>query len=87
MENPEITGLPYAPWLEEALQGLVNFPVKGICMYVTTETGDVYSNYYNMNMADKIYVAGLIQQDAMYDSLEANGMVEFDDEDGEKEGA
>ena len=79
--NPDFNNIPYAQWLEKALQELIEFPVKGICMYAITEKGDVYSNYHNVSMADKLLIAGFINQDAMLDSLAANGIVEYIDED------
>lgn len=83
MEAQDLSTLHYAPWLEKALQELVNFPVKGICMHAITDNGDVYSNYYQIPMKDKLTIAGTIQQDAMYDSLAANGVIQYDDEDEE----
>lgn len=80
MEEKDFSTLHYAPWLEKALQELLNFPVKGICMHAITENGDVYSNYYQIPMKDKLTIAGTIQQDAMYDTLAANGIIQFDDD-------
>lgn len=34
-------------------------------------------------MGDKILLSGLIQQDAMFDSLEANGIIQYDNDDGD----
>ena len=31
-------------------------------------------------MGDKLLVAGIIQQDAMFDSLAANGVIDYDDD-------
>lgn len=76
MEEKDLTKIPYAQWLENALQELIKFPVKGICMYATTENGEIYSNYHNISMMDKVTIAGLIQQDATVDSLIANGFIE-----------
>lgn len=72
--------LSYAEWLENALQELVKFPVKGICMFATTEDGAIYSNYHEISMMDKLTIAGLIQTDATTDSLIANGLVKSIDE-------
>jgi hypothetical protein len=84
MHEKDFTTLPYAPWLEKALQELLNFPVKGLCMYAITENGDVYSNYYEISMKDKLTIAGYIHQDAMYDSLAANGVIQYDDDEEEE---
>ena len=76
----DIKELSYAPWLEQALQELVEFPVKGLCMFAFTEDGAVYSNYHEISMMDKLTLAGLIQQDAMYESM---GIQQEDDENKE----
>ena len=75
-ERPNINELPYAEWMEKALQELVKFPVKGICMFATTDDGAIYSNYYEIPMMDKLTIAGLIQTDATTEALVANGLVE-----------
>jgi hypothetical protein len=73
--KPNITELPYAPWLEGALQELVGFPVKGICMFAVTPDGAVYSNYHDISVMDKLTISGLIQMDATTESLIANGQI------------
>jgi len=83
MNENELNKLPYAQWLENALQELVKFPVKGICMYATTENGEIYSNYHNISMMDKLTIAGLIQTDATVDSMVVNGYIQTEDEDEE----
>lgn len=84
----DIFNLPYAKWLEQTLQELVKFPVKGICISATSTDGEVYVNYHDISMADKLVISGLIQQDAMLDTMAANGMVEYaeDEEGGESDG-
>lgn len=87
--NPnDIFSLPYAKWLEKTLQELVKFPVKGICISATTGEGEVYVNYHNVSMADKLVISGIIHQDAMLDTMAANGMIEYaeDEEGGEVNG-
>lgn len=83
-----VFSLPYAKWLEKTLQELVTFPVKGICISATSNNGEVYVNYHDVSMADKLVISGLIQQDAMLDTMAANGMVEYaeDEEGGEANG-
>ena len=82
MDEKDLSKLSYTPWLENALRELVNFPVKGICMFATTENGEIYSNYSDgISFMDKITIAGLIQQDATMETLIANGYVEEPDED------
>lgn len=75
-----IKELPYAQWLETALQDLIKFPVKGICINAIGTDGLIYTNYHDMSMSDKITVAGFIQQDAMLDTLRANGFIKDDEE-------
>lgn len=80
-ERPNLNDIPYAPWLESALQELVTFPVKGICMFAVAEDGCVYSNYHEMSIMDKLTISGLIQMDATTDSLIANGQIKpFEEE-------
>lgn len=85
-----LNNITYAKWLENALQELIKLPVKGICLNAVTESGEAYTNYYQISMTDKLTIAGLIQQDAMLDSLAANGVISYvedeeDEEDGEEE--
>ena len=84
----DIRNMPYAEWLEKTLQELVNFPVKGICIAATTNTGDFYVNYHNVSMCDKLTIAGLVNQDAMLDTMAANGIIEYseDEEGGDNNG-
>ena len=78
-----INELPYAAWLEKNLRDLIATPIKSICICAVSEDGDMYRDYYKATMLDKILIAGVVQQDAMYDSMAANGMVEYaeDEED------
>lgn len=75
-----IRKLPYAEWLEHCLQELITFPVKGIAIFATSENGTVYNNYHELSMADKLVVAGLIQQDAMLETMQVNGLIESIDD-------
>lgn len=75
-----ITEMPYAKWLEQTLHDISSLPVKGIALLVSTENGDSYTNYYNVSMADKFIMAGLIQQDSALDMLVSNGIIQYEDE-------
>lgn len=87
MPENNLENIPYAAWLEKTLQELIKLPVRAIGITALTDNGEVYSSYYNTTMADKLVVAGIIQQDAMFDSMAANGIVEYvDDEEGEPDG-
>ena len=83
MANNNLNQLPYAEWLEKALHDAINMPVEGISLTVILKGGEAYTNYYNINMMNKLTIAGLVQQDAMLDSLAANGLIEYADEEGE----
>lgn len=76
----DIFELPYAKWLENTLREMTTYPIKGICLNAITENGEAYTDYYQISMTDKLIIAGLIQQDAMLDSLAANGVIEYTDE-------
>ena len=75
-----LSNIPYAQWLETALQEMIKFPVKGICINAVSTDGTVYTNYYKISMNDKLLVAGLLQQDAMIDTLTINGFIKQEDE-------
>lgn len=76
MPNPDLSKIEYIPWLEQALQELVAFPVKSICMFAVANDGAVYINYHNVRVGDKIKIAGLIQQNAMIDRLRNEGLID-----------
>lgn len=83
--NNNLNNIPYAQWLEQTLQSVINLPIKGICISGVLENGEVYTDYHKVNMMDKIKIAGIIQQDAMIDSLAANGYIDYADEEDEEE--
>lgn len=70
----------YAAFMEETLKGMINLPVEGICVITKLSGGAVFTNYYNSGMTDKITYAGIIQQDAMLDSLKANNLLKENEE-------
>lgn len=78
-----ITDMPYAKWLEQTLRDISNIPVRGMVVSCILEDGNTYTNYWKTSMGDKILLSGLIQQDAMFDSLEANGVIQYDNDDGD----
>ena len=83
MTEPIINNLPYAAWLEKNLQDLIKLPLRSICISAVSADGDIYRDYYNANMVDKITMAGIIQQEAMLDSMAAHGIIEYEEEDEE----
>lgn len=76
----DITKLPYAEWLEDALKSMSALPLRSIAILGITENGDMYNDYYNANVSDKIMISGFVQQDAMFESLKASGYITDDDE-------
>ena len=55
-------------------------PYENSCYTGIDERGDTYVDYYGASMGDKLLLAGLIQQDAMLDTLEANGIIKSEDD-------
>ena len=84
--NNNLNNLPYAKWLEQALHDIIGLPVKGIALTTVLDGGDAYTNYYNISMADKLVISGLVQQDAMIDSLAASGLIRYADEEDDSNG-
>ena len=76
----DLKDLPYATWLEQSLQNIIGKPVRSMCILTKFDTGDVGTGYYDCSVADKLLFAGFIQQDAMLDTMIANGMIEDDEE-------
>ena len=94
MKNKNITDMPYAKWLEHALHDMSQLPARGIAIACILENGDTYTSYWRVPMGDKLMLSGLIQQDAMFDALDANGYIPGDgpedsenaDDDGDGDG-
>lgn len=84
-----LNNLPYAQWLEESLKNIIGKPVQAICIMTKVpnsdpELGDdIGTGYWNCAMSDKVLFAGMLQQDAMLDTMRANGFID-DDEDEEE---
>ena len=72
---------PIVEWLREVLRDISQFDARGIAVASINKDGDSYVNYYKMNMADKVLISGLIQQDAMLDTLAQNGIIGYDESD------
>lgn len=80
-KSNDITNMPYAKWLENTLRELTNLPTRSICVAAITNDGDPYIDYYNVSIPDMFVFSGLINQDAIMNTLEANGVIEcMDDE-------
>ena len=74
----DITIKTYASFMEQTLQEMVTLPVEGICIITKLSGGAVYTSYFNSTSMDKITYAGLIQQDAMIETLRINKMLNDD---------
>ena len=76
---------PIIEWLREVLRDISQFDARGIAVASINKDGDSYVSYYKMNMADKVLISGLIQQDAMLDTLAQNGIVSYDESDEDED--
>lgn len=65
----------YAEYLETTLKELVTLPVEGICILAKLQGGATYTSFHKASITDKILYAGLIQQEAMIETLEKNRMI------------
>ena len=68
----DIYSKSYASYMEQTLKDMIEMPVEGICIITKLKGGFVYTSYYNSTMMDKLVYAGLVQQDAMLDTLRAS---------------
>lgn len=75
----DFSKLEYAEWLEESLHNIVGMPVESICIITKYKDGNTGTGYYNCAMTDKLLFAGYLQQDAMLDTMRANGYLADDD--------
>lgn len=83
-KNPnKITEMPYAKWLEQSLRDMTTLSIRGIALAAITNDDETYTDYYNISMADKLVLSGLISQDATLDMLAANGIISYEDEEEE----
>ena len=72
---------PIVEWLREVLRDISQFDARGTAVASINKDGDSNVSYYKMNMADKVLISGLIQQDAMLDTLAQNGIIGYDESD------
>lgn len=81
----DLNKVPYATWLERSLRNIIDdpTPTESICIITKSANGDIGTGYFNCAVGDMILFAGYLQQDAMLDTLRANGQVE--DEETEEE--
>lgn len=91
----DLKKLPYAEWLEQSLQNIVTKPVQSICILTKftpdpsddeEDLGDeIGTGYWHASVADKLLFAGFLQQDAMLDTMKANGYIPDDDDEEDEE--
>lgn len=74
---------PIVDWVLQSMRDISKMPIKGIALSAITEDGEAYTNYYKVNMADKLLISGLINQDATLDMLAANDIVKYAEDDEE----
>ena len=73
----------YAEFLEKTLQNMIELPVEGICIVTKLKGGGHMMSFFNSSPSDKIAYAGMIQQDAMIDTLKANNWISDKDDNRE----
>lgn len=64
----------YASWLEGFVKRVLieQDTVNGMVIAITRHDHTIEMEYWNCSMMDKLIVSGVIQQDAMLDTLAAN---------------
>lgn len=81
----DITKQSYSEWLERALQDVVKLDPQDICIACISKNGEsYYVNVFSNFVPNKFMFAGMIQQDAMIDSLESNGYINEETEDNKE---
>ena len=73
----------YATFMEDTLRDMVALPVEGICIVAKLKGGGHMMNYYRSSPVDKLTYAGLIQQNAIVATLQANNWIPKRDADTE----
>ena len=72
MRSEDVTKLPYAPWLENAIKVLSEHSVKSACIVANIESGDTLTGYWKANARDKAIFASNIQSDIVIDTIYGN---------------
>lgn len=65
---------PIVKFLQQTIRDISKFPTKGVAVIAISDGDEIYANYYNVPMQDKLVISGLVQQDATLDMLAANGL-------------
>ena len=79
MKSEDITKLPYAPWLEEAIRTLAEHDVRSACIVATIDDGDTMTGYWNADAQDKAIFAHNIQSDIILDTVPQNDGIKHQD--------
>lgn len=72
MKSEDITKLPYAPWLENAIRTLTEHDVRSACIVATVDDGETMTGCWNADAQDKAIFANNIQSDIVLDIVEQN---------------
>lgn len=72
MKSEDITKLPYAPWLENAIRTLTEHDVRSACIVATVDDGETMTGYWNSDTQDKAMFASAIQSDITLEIMEQN---------------
>ena len=72
MKSEDITKLPYAPWLENAIRTLTEHDVRSACIVATVDDGETMTGYWNSDTQDKAMFASAIQSDIILEIMEQN---------------
>ena len=72
MKSEDITKLPYAPWLENAIRTLTEHDVRSACIVATVDAGETMTGYWNADAQDKAIFANNIQSDIVLDIVGQN---------------
>ena len=72
LKSEDITKLPYAPWLENAIRILTEHHVHAACIVATVDDGDTMTGYWNADAQDKAIFAHNIQSDIVLDIVKQN---------------
>jgi len=78
--------IPYAQWLEDALQVLMTHRVKSIGLVALIDDDEILTAYYHAGLAEKSLMATHINVDAMMDAVLANAkliVATAEEDDGE----
>ena len=85
MNTFDPSSLPYAEWLENSLRNLASKRVDSLCIMAVTEDSEVLTGYYNCSVPDKFLMSGYLNQDAMIETLQANGLIPSDEDEEDEE--